>query len=49
MTTVGSKTSMKRHIDGAYMARAKDTGHDVLGAGDISPYRGTVMLKADGM
>ncbi len=48
-TTVGFETSMKRHIDSAYMAVVKYTDHDVLDVGDIGLYRGMAMLKADGM
>lgn len=47
--TVGSERSMTRFIKSMYMDEARHADHDVVDVKDLTPYKGTTMIKADGM
>lgn len=49
MNTIGSEKEMKRYIDSAYMDEVRHADHDVVDVKDLTPYKGTIMIKADGM
>ena len=46
---IGSEKSLRRHVDGVFMSEVRYADHDVIDVADLAPYKGTVMLKADGV
>lgn len=49
LNAVGSEASLKRYVEPMYMSEIRHSDHDVVDVGDLNPYKGSVMLKADGM
>ena len=46
---VGTELSMVPHVDSTFMAEVRYVDHDVVDVADMSAYRGSFMIKADGM
>lgn len=49
LNAAGSEKSLKRYVEPMYMSEVRHSDHNVVDVGDLNPYKGTVMLKADGM
>jgi len=46
---VGSESIMMPYIDDAFMSEIRHADHDVVDVADMTSYRGSFMIKADGM
>ena len=49
LNVVGTETSIARYVDTVFMDEIRNADHDVVDVKSLAPYRGSIMVKADGM